>query len=165
MADQPTTPSGSRWEPDPDHAPAAETPETPDTPWAEATPVAPDGTTADERRAQLRRRAGLAGAATALALGAGVTGFVLGHSTADGGRDRLSPANFSNQLPGSGQLGEGQPGPPGFGDRDGDHGWDHDGGGGFSGPGQQPPRSGGSSGSSSSNGSSSSATAPSTSGT
>lgn len=156
MTDQPTTPSGSRWEPE--RAQGAQNPTTADTDTAQDAPPrrepSLDGGAAEERRAQLRRRAGLVGAATALVLGAGVTGFVVGHSTAGGGRDRFTPANFSGQLPGSGQLGEGQQTPPGFGDRDGDHAWDH---GGDNGSGQQPPASGGSSGSSSSNGSGTSA--------
>jgi hypothetical protein len=114
MTDQPTTPSGSRWEPDPDHAPTAEPPPAP-----------------EEPHAQLRSRAGLAGAATALALVGGLTGFVIGHSTAGGHADDLRPANFSGPG-GNGQLGEGQQVPPSFGGRDGDgdhlgHGPDLDG--------------------------------------
>jgi hypothetical protein len=140
MADQPTTPSGSRWEPDHDEsAPTTERP-------AEATsavepnpgvPVAtPDADSsydaaAEVRRAQLRSRAILAGAATAIALGGGLTGFVIGHSTAGDGTNGFRPANFSGQQPG--QLGDGQQGPPGFSDQDGD---------GFGGP---PDGNGGSS--------------------
>jgi hypothetical protein len=131
MADQPTTPSGSRWEPDPDQTPASEAPPTPplatDAPIPAGdpfgTPVSGPVTTesedpaAAERRARLRSRAILAGAATALALGGGLTGFVIGHSTAGDSTPGFRPANF--QGPGQ-QFGEGQQGPPSFGDRDGD---------------------------------------------
>lgn len=175
MADQPTTPSGSRWEPDPNEHPTAETPSTPAEQPADALgpgpaghpayddqgyddPSAEDELAADERRARLRRRGGLAGAAAAVALGAGLTGFVIGHGTAGDRHDGFVPANFSGQVPGTGQLGEGQQGPPGFGGRDGGRDRDHDGNGGQFG--QQAPGAGGSSGSSSSNGSGSSATSP-----
>jgi hypothetical protein len=133
MADQPTTPSGSRWEPDPDETPTSEAPATPPlaadatslagdpfgTPAHEPATTTPEDPAAAERRAQLRSRAILAGAATALALGGGLTGFVIGHSTADDGAPAFRPANFSQQGPGQ-QFGEGQHGPPSFGDRDGD---------------------------------------------
>lgn len=111
MADQPQTPSGSRWEPDPAEAPT-ETRLTENAPADSADPAA------DERRGQLRGRAILAGAATALTLGGGLTGFVIGHSTAGDGNDRFSPANFSRQGPGDGRQFGGQV-PPGF-DRGGD---------------------------------------------
>ncbi|MGY2874075.1 hypothetical protein ACVW00_001265 [Marmoricola sp. URHA0025 HA25] len=127
MADQPPTSSGSRWEPDPDDAATAETPDVrtaearitevqaPDLEPDVQTP-APDA----DRRAQLRGRAILAGAATALTLGGGLTGFVIGHSTAGGDDNGFTPANFSRQGPGDGrQFGDGQQPPPGF-DRDGD---------------------------------------------
>jgi hypothetical protein len=127
MADQPTTPSGSRWEPGSDENPAAENPTaeypTAETPAAYDVPlVAPlDDPAAEERRAQLRGRAILAGAATALALGGGLTGFVIGHSTAGNDTNGFTPANFSGQQPGGGQqFGEGQQGPPSFQDDDGD---------------------------------------------
>jgi hypothetical protein len=98
MTDEPHTPSGSRWEPEPD-----------------ATPAAPlDDPAAEERRAQLRGRAVLAGAATALTLGGGLTGFVIGHATAGDDTNGFRPANFSNQGPG------GQQGPPAFRDHNGD---------------------------------------------
>lgn len=107
MNDQPNTPSGSRWEPDPD----AET-------------------TAAKRRDQPRGRAILAGAATALTLGGGLTGFVIGHATAGDEANGLRPATSfprdgSNQGPGGRQYGgrgEGQQGPPSFqgGDGNGD---------------------------------------------
>jgi hypothetical protein len=107
MADQPQTPSGSRWEPDADN---------------DASPADPPGAPLDEpvaqdRRAQLRGRAILAGAATALTLGGGLTGFVIGHSTAsdDGG---FRPANLSRQGPDDGRDFGNQP-PPGV-DRDDD---------------------------------------------
>jgi len=132
MADQPTTPSGSRWEPGSDEHPTTEHPTT-EAPAAEAPaaydapPVAPlDDPAAEERRAQLRGRAILAGAATALALGGGLTGFVIGHSTAGDDSTDFTPANSfrqdgSGQQPGGGrQFGEGQQGPPSFRDNDGD---------------------------------------------
>jgi len=140
MADQPTTPSGSRWEPTSEDTPSAETSETridpadvptyappitslaPDNAYGSPAPAAavqPDAVT-DERRAQVRGRAVLAGAATALALGGGLAGFVIGHSTAGNDANGFRPANFSGQQPG-GQFGDGtQQGPPSFGDRDGD---------------------------------------------
>ncbi len=163
MADQPTTPSGSRWEPTPGEGPAegadsAEIDQSTATPTAGAAePTAPpidtdadipayDAGTADagtdatdDRRALLRRRAVLAGAATALALGGGIVGFVIGHSSASSDSG-FRPANFSNQGPG-GQLGEQRP--RGFGD--GGHGFRDRGGNGFG----QPPQ--GPNGSSSSN--------------
>lgn len=150
MADQPRnphaspgdTPSGSRWEPGPDETPTSEsTPTTTDgtpipvgPPPADASydvpgvagPVPPEDPAAADRRAQLRGRAVLAGAATALTLGGGLAGFVIGHNTAGDSTNGFRPANFSGQQPG--QLGEGQQGPPSF-DRDGDG--DH--------LGQQPP--------------------------
>ena len=171
MADQPTSPSGSRWEPDgPDGAPTAETPRAAEPAAAPSYPaagvgdsdtdaaVALDEQVADERRAQLRGRAVLAGAATALALGAGVAGFVIGHSTAGNDTNGFRPAGFTGQQGGQlggqlggqtgqpGQLGEGQQ-PPGFG-HDGDRGHDGDGDHGFG----QPPQ--GSTGGGSSSGSS-----------
>jgi len=168
MADQPTTPSGSRWEPDPDSAATAETPAAADPPPATAYDAPGLGTaptpepldeqplaaTAADRHAQLRGRAVLAGAATALALGGGVAGFVIGHSTAGNDTGTFRPAGFSNQQDGGqpgGQLGQGQQ-PPGFG-HDGDQDGDRDGDGdhGFG----QPPQGstdGGSSSSSSGNG-------------
>jgi hypothetical protein len=106
MADQPQTPSGSRWEPADDEPTSVDLP---------AAPLE-DPPAAEERRAQLRGRAILAGAATALTLGGGLTGFVIGHATADDG-DGLRPANFSRLGPDSGN--DGRPVPPGF-DRDGD---------------------------------------------
>ena len=123
MADQPTTPSGSRWEPtddagtddagtddaSTDEAPAYEPDGVlPPPPLADA-PVDP---AAAERRTQLRGRAILAGAATALTLGAGLTGFVIGHSTAGDGNDGFRPAGFNG--PGTGRFDdEGQPGQQG----------------------------------------------------
>jgi hypothetical protein len=168
MADQPTTPSGSRWEPTSDEATSTDPSETAidaqaDAP-VHAPPIAPSATDAygipatetlpdpagDERRARLRTRSVLAGAATALALGGGLVGFVIGHSTAGDGATGFRPANFSGQQPG-GQFGDGQQqGPPSFGDRDGDGGWG------------QPPQ--GSNGSSS-DGTSSSSAGTSTTGT
>jgi hypothetical protein len=128
MADQPTTPSGSRWEPDPDETPTtagadvpAGEPPASDAPDPYGVPSAEPIDDAAERRAQLRGRAILAGAATALTLGGGLTGFVIGHSTA-GDDAGFRPAG-NIQRDGSGpQLGEGQQGPPSFpgGDRDGD---------------------------------------------
>ena len=111
MNDETNTPSGSRWEPADDgqspEVTAAEAPADPGVP-----PAAPlDDPAAEERRALLRGRAVLAGAATALALGGGLTGFVIGHSTAGDGSADLRPANFSNQGPG---------GPPTFRSGDGD---------------------------------------------
>jgi hypothetical protein len=129
MADQPTTPSGSRWEPDGTESPTIDSPaldapaDVPPTAGKEPAPAAGAPVTADgdpaapSRRAQLRSRAVLAGAATALTLGGGLAGFVIGHSTADGDNAGFRPANFSNQGPG-GRLG--QQGPPSFGDGDGD---------------------------------------------
>ena len=136
MADQPTTPhgspSGSRWEPEPDETPTEDSLNGA----AAAAPVPPlDYPVAEERRARLRSRAVLAGAATAFALGGGLTGFVIGHATAGG--DDLRPANFARQGPGGrldqgqlgpgqqdqgqqGQFGQGQQGPPSFRDHDGD---------------------------------------------
>ena len=93
MDDQPTTPSSSPAE----HEPAAVPP----------TDRAPDG---DERRQRLRSRAILAGAATALTLGGGLTGFVIGHSTASD--DDFAPANFSRQGPGGDGRFNGPPSPP-----------------------------------------------------
>ncbi|HET6167426.1 MAG TPA: hypothetical protein VFE07_11415 [Marmoricola sp.] len=108
MTDQSNTPSGSRWEPESQHQTDAG-----------AAPVGPlDDPEAATRRAQLRGRAILAGAATALTLGGGLAGFVIGHATAGDGSDDLRPANFSNQGPG-GRLGEGQQGPPSFRSGDG----------------------------------------------
>jgi hypothetical protein len=141
MADQPTTPSGSRWEPDADEAPTSEASVSDEA--APAAPIPapaarPSGTTdqvgvpldepldvaaAAERRTQLRGRAVLAGAATALTLGGGLIGFVIGHSTA-GGDAGFRPAGNFQRDGGGPQLGEGQQGPPSFrdhgGDRDGD---------------------------------------------
>ena len=143
MADQPTTPSGSRWEPASEETSSTESPETATAPATDvptyAPPIAPAA--ADERRAQLRSRAVLAGAATALTLGGGLAGFVIGHSTSGDDTNGFRPANFSGQQPG-GQLGDGaQQGPPSFGDHDGDGD-----GGGF---GQPPQGSNGSSSNSS----------------
>ncbi|RNM13657.1 hypothetical protein [Nocardioides pocheonensis] len=133
MADQPTTPSGSRWEPESNETPADPADGAPadatayaDLPDASPAPAL-DDPAAEERRAQLRSRAILAGAATALTLGAGLTGFVVGHSTAGNGGTDFRPANFTGQVPGNGRLGQGQQGPPSFGDRDGDHVGDPDG--------------------------------------
>jgi hypothetical protein len=110
MADTPATPSGSRWEPDPDEIPTSESP-------AAAPPAPPlDDPAAEERRAQLRSRAVLAGAATALVFGGGLTGFVIGHATADDGGTGIRPANFSQQDD------DGRQGPPSFDDGDGDGG-------------------------------------------
>jgi hypothetical protein len=66
---------------------------------------APSG---DGRRTPQRTRAILAGAATALALGGGLTGFLIGHSTADDDA-RFRPAGFHQGPPD-------RPGnqPPGF---------------------------------------------------
>lgn len=115
MADQPQTPSGSRWEPDTAEMPTETHPAQTDPAQADAAHADP---AADARRARLRGRAILAGAATALTLGGGLTGFVIGHSTAGDGNDGFSPANFSRQGPGDGRQFGGQV-PPGF-DRDGD---------------------------------------------
>lgn len=140
MADQPTTPSGSRWEPGSDEHPTTEHPTTGHPTTGHPTTEAPaaydappvallDDPAAEERRAQLRGRAILAGAATALALGGGLTGFVIGHSTAGNDTSGFTPANSfqqdgSGQQPGGGQqFGEGQQGqqgPPSFQDHDGD---------------------------------------------
>jgi hypothetical protein len=142
MADQPTIPSGSRWEHDHDEtsetpateaatseSPIADGPTPTDETYgatseaAAVPPAAPlDDPAAEERRAQLRTRAILAGAATALALGGGLTGFVIGHSTA-GDDNGFRPASF--QRDGSGQQpgGDGQQGPPSFRDNDGDGGF------------------------------------------
>ena len=105
MADQPQTPNGSRWEPDGNEPTAA------DLPAAQL-----DDPAAEERRAKVRGRAVLAGAATALTLGGGLTGFVIGHSTASD--DGFRPANFSRQGPGDGGPFGDRP-PPGV-DRGGD---------------------------------------------
>jgi hypothetical protein len=160
MADQPTTPSGSRWEPTSEDAPSAESSRTAPDPLAEVPTYAPpipspvggdvDGAPATtERRVRLRSRAILAGAATALTLGGGLAGFVIGHSTAGDDANGFRPANFSGQQPG-GQFGDGtQQGPPSFGDRNGD------GDGGF---GQPPQDNNGSSDGTSSNSSATSVT-------
>ena len=157
MADQPTTPSGSRWEPDPDDTtPAGEAIEAAPEPYGAVAPPL-DDPAAEERRAQLRGRAILAGAATALTLGGGLTGFVIGHSTAGNDTFGFQPATNSFHRDGSGQqpggygqqLGEGQQGPPSFLDGDGDGD-----GGGFGGP----PGSDGSDGSTSGGTTSNSAT-------
>lgn len=160
MADQPTTPSGSRWEPTSDDATTIEPSEAntdaeadaplqapPTMPPAAGTygvPVAetqPDPA-ADERRARLRKRSVLAGAATALALGGGLVGFVVGHSTAGDGANGFRPANFSGQQPG-GPFGEGrQQRPPAFGDHDGDGGQGPQGGNGSSSDGTSSSSSG-----------------------
>jgi hypothetical protein len=104
MADQPQrqaqTPSGSRWEPD-DNDPTVA-----DLPAAQL-----DDPAAEERRAKVRGRAILAGAATALTLGGGLTGFVIGHTTA-ADDDGFRPANFSRQGPDEGRQFGNQP-PPG----------------------------------------------------
>lgn len=115
MNDQ-ITPSGSRWEPDGDETPA---------PTSEA-PVEPYGGPAVETHGgRLRGRAVLAGAATALTLGGGLAGFVIGHAT--GSDDGFRPANFSQQRPGGqrgdqfgGRQGDGHQGPPSFRSGDGD---------------------------------------------
>jgi hypothetical protein len=152
MADQPTTPSGSRWEPNPDEMPTTESPTaaTDERPAAAAEglvdvpPVPPlDDPAAEERRSRQRTRAIFAGAATALALGGGLVGFVIGHSTAGNDRTDFRPANFTGQQPG--QLGDGQQfggqqGQQGFQDPDGD------------GNGPQGPGNGGSGSNSSSTG-------------
>ncbi len=161
MADQRSTPSGtpsgSRWEPTPgddqtpddtgttERADAVETPETVtpaphEDPYGVVPPVTPSPVDDADRRARLRGRAVLAGAATALTLGGGLVGFVIGHSTT-GDDNGFRPANFSGQQPG-GRLGNGQQGPPSFGDRDGD------------GPGFGQPPQGSDGGSSSNSGSS-----------
>ena len=115
MADQPTTPSSSPSEPEPDEAATAETPATVDEPMTSRTPAAApvtdDARVADERHQRLRSRAILAGAATALTLGGGLTGFVIGHSTA--GDDDLRPATFSRKGPGGDGRFQGPPGQPG----------------------------------------------------
>ena len=129
MADQPTTPSGSRWEPDPDDTtPAGEAIEAAPEPYGAVAPPL-DDPAAEERRAQLRGRAILAGAATALTLGGGLTGFVIGHSTAGDDTTGFRPATSfqrdgSGQQPGGNgqQFGEGQQGPPSMQDNDGDGG-------------------------------------------
>lgn len=136
MADQPPTPSGSRWEPDPDETPTSETPVTepaaPDAPIPASAgepvaatdqagvPVATsDDPAAAEHRARLRGRVILAGAATALTVGAGLIGFVIGHSTNGDDAAFVPAGNFQRD-------GSGQQGPPSFpggrqdGDRDGD---------------------------------------------
>ena len=121
MADQPTTPSSSPSEPEPDEAVTVETPasvEAATTGAPAAGPSTDHAPEADERRPRLRSRAFLAGAATALTLGGGLTGFVIGHSTA--GDDDLRPANFSQRGPGGDGRFHGPPGPPddrGNGDR------------------------------------------------
>jgi hypothetical protein len=132
MADQPTTPSGSRWEPEPDtdldDGATAQTPSDAEPEAAYDVPpdVPPD---AESRRARLRGRAVLAGAATALTLGGGLTGFVIGHSTAGDDANRFQPTSFrggpgpqpgEDQQFGNGQPGTGQQGPPSFGHDDGD---------------------------------------------
>jgi hypothetical protein len=119
MADQPPTPSGSRWEPDPDETPTSEAPVTepaaPDAP----IPASAGDPAAAEHRARLRGRVILAGAATALTLGAGLIGFVIGHSTNGDDAGFVPAGNFQRD-------GSGQHGPPSFpggrqdGDRDGD---------------------------------------------
>ena len=120
MADQPQTPSGSRWEPDPAEVPIETHPA--ETEAADHSADQPADHSADPatdaRRTQLRGRAILAGAATALTLGGALTGFVIGHSTAGDGNDGFSPANFSRQGPGDGRQFGGQV-PPDF-DGDGD---------------------------------------------
>lgn len=168
MADQPTTPSGSRWEPESDDNPTSQAASEADqeggapagaTTYADLPDASPDpgldAPGAEQRRAQLRSRAILAGAATALTLGGGLTGFVVGHSTAGNGGNDFRPANFTGQVPGNGQLGEGQQGPPSFRDQDGDHLGDPDGNGGRGGSGF--PGGSGSSGSSGTDGSGTSA--------
>lgn len=167
MADQPTTPSGSRWEPESDEtprsqaaAPAADPADQEGGAPAGATTYAdlpdaspaPDDPGAGQRRARLRSRAILAGAATALTLGGGLTGFVVGHSTAGNGANDFRPAGFTGQVPGNGQLGEGQQGPPSFRDQDGDHLGDPDGDGNGGPGGSGFPGGSGSSGSSGSSG-------------
>ena len=116
MADQPQTPTGSHEEPEAEHDPAAQ----PDTEQPTAETVVPQEAQPPEPARpltdRLRGRAILAGAAAALTLGGGLTGFLIGHATADDD-DGFRPANFSRQGPG----GDGRPGggqPPGF-DRDG----------------------------------------------
>jgi len=132
MADQPTTPSGSRWEPSDDDPAedlteadqADEADEAPSHDPAGVVPAPPlDEPAAEERRAQLRGRAFLVGTATALTLGGGLAGFVIGHSTAGDGHDGFRPAGFGGP-PGSGRFGDRdqrqgqqqdqQQGPPGF---------------------------------------------------
>lgn len=114
MADQPTTPSGSREEHDPDETPTSGAPIPPPAP---AEPYA-EPYAVPERPARLRGRAVLAGAATALTLGGGLVGFLIGHTTAGDDRPDLRPASFSDRGPGP-QPGEHRQGPPAFGDRDG----------------------------------------------
>jgi hypothetical protein len=113
MADQPQATTGSHEEPDTDHdtteQPTAET--VVDQPAQPSQPAEPAPPAAD----RLRGRAILAGAATVLTLGGGLTGFVIGHATAHDD-DGFRPANFSRQGPGDGQPRDGRP--PGF-DRDG----------------------------------------------
>lgn len=110
MSDQPRNPSGSRWEPDADAAPTAQTP---------VTAAEPDPAP-DETRVQLRGRAVLAGTATALTLGGGLTGFVIGHATAGDEANAFQPAT-TFQRDGSNQgAGRGQQGPPSLRDDDGD---------------------------------------------
>ncbi|MBW8750670.1 MAG: hypothetical protein JF565_04515 [Propionibacteriales bacterium] len=127
MADQPTTPSGSRWEPtddagtddaSTDDAPAYDPDDVlPPPPLADAAVDPAVDPEAAQRRTQLRGRAILAGAATALTLGGGLTGFVIGHSTAGDGNDGFRPAGFSGP-PGTGRFDDqgpqGQQGPPSF---------------------------------------------------
>ena len=120
MNDETDRPSGSRWEPGdgdrPQESLAAQASTGPDVPL----PSPPDAPATEERRARLRGRAILAGAATALTLGGGLTGFVIGHATAGDSSADLRPADFSNQGPG-GRSGDAQRGgPPSFRDGDGD---------------------------------------------
>jgi len=124
MSDNPTTPSGSRWEPDPevasDEAATTESPAAVPTGPTDysygQTPVTPDTDEPGPARANARGRAIMAGAAAALALGGGVVGFVVGHNTAGGDDVAFRPAGFNGQGPG----GEGQQGPPSFRDHDDD---------------------------------------------
>lgn len=141
MADQPSSHSGSRWEPVPgsEHEPTLREPaqDGPSsygpTPY-EPTPyeATPDDAAARDRRPRRRIRAALAGVATALALGGGLTGFAIGHGA--GGDDGFRPADISQQ------------GPPSFGDHDEGEGSDD------GGLGQPTQQLGGSSGDSSSPG-------------
>jgi hypothetical protein len=133
MTDQPTTPSGSRWEPtaeDGEAVPESRIDQTLADPLPSQEPYRAEPAADDERRAQLRGRTMLAGAATALTLLGGLTGFLIGHSTAGNGGNDFRPAGLTGQVPGSGGLGEGQQAPPQFGDRDGDRAGGPDGDGG-----------------------------------